>query len=758
MRLSGARLTQWLWPTSRLGEAVDLLARVGGVRQEHTLPVPDTFRRADAVPQPEQIEGWLEGAADCLGLQLRRRELLQRELSAALGDLAPALIQVGNGPDTAPGVLLLLEARRERLLIAKPDGQRLWLERETLVKELTATLEGTLRERAEGALEGLLSGRRRQRAVGAIVEGQLGPLLLVRAWQFRLPIGSSFWRHVAASRLPRRLALYLLMHFSQYALMLLSWWLIGKAALQGRVESSWLQAWFLLALTQVPLGMVALRARGVFAIGLGGLLKTRLMDGAFAVDPDTTRDQGAGQLLGRVIESEAIERLALTAGLTGVVALVELLIAGIVLAMGPGGLLRVGLFVGWLLLSGWSGWSFYRSRLQWARTRREMTNDLVERMVGHRTRLAQQLPWQWHSGEDALLAKYIERSAHLDRRAVRLTTVLSRGWLAVGLASLLPIIVLSPEDPIAVAVALGGVLLASRALGSLVGGMDALGAALVAWQQVRDLFRRARRDTSRPSAEALVWLGRESAPPPMPAAVSKAGYPVTGRDGAGAVREVTHPVTGLMRSASDAAPGRVLLEAQDVVFRYRPEREPALNGCGVRIHHGDRVLIQGPSGGGKSTLAMVLAGIRHPEHGLVLLEGLDARTLGERVWRRRIVAAPQYHENHIFTGTMAFNLLMGRRWPATPQDLEEAALVCRELGLGDLLDRMPGGLQQVVGNTGWRLSHGEKSRVFIARSLLQHADMMLLDESFAALDPASMNRALRCVLKRAPTLVVVAHP
>ena len=63
---------------------------------------------------------------------------------------------------------------------------------------------------------------------------------------------------------------------------------------------------------------------------------------------------------------------------------------------------------------------------------------------------------------------------------------------------------------------------------------------------------------------------------------------------------------------------------------------------------------------------------------------------------------------------------------------------CRALGLGPLLDRMPGGIYQMVGETGWQLSHGEKSRLYIARALLQSADLTILDESFAALDPENV--------------------
>jgi ABC-type transport system involved in cytochrome bd biosynthesis fused ATPase/permease subunit len=71
---------------------------------------------------------------------------------------------------------------------------------------------------------------------------------------------------------------------------------------------------------------------------------------------------------------------------------------------------------------------------------------------------------------------------------------------------------------------------------------------------------------------------------------------------------------------------------------------------------------------------------------------------------------------------------------------------------------MPSGLQQMVGETGWQLSHGEKSRVYIARALLQRARLVMLDESFAALDPRTLRDVLACVLRRASTLLVIAHP
>jgi ABC-type multidrug transport system fused ATPase/permease subunit len=122
-----------------------------------------------------------------------------------------------------------------------------------------------------------------------------------------------------------------------------------------------------------------------------------------------------------------------------------------------------------------------------------------------------------------------------------------------------------------------------------------------------------------------------------------------------------------------------------------------------------------------------------------------------------VVAAPQFHENHVLTGSLAFNLLMGRRWPPEAGDLDEAEALCRELGLGDLLARMPAGLLQTVGETGWQLSHGERGRLYAARALLQGAELVIFDESFAALDPDSLRQALECALRRAPTLLLIAH-
>ena len=112
----------------------------------------------------------------------------------------------------------------------------------------------------------------------------------------------------------------------------------------------------------------------------------------------------------------------------------------------------------------------------------------------------------------------------------------------------------------------------------------------------------------------------------------------------------------------------------------------------------------------------------------------------------------------MFGGSLLFNLLMGRAWPPTPDDVRDAERTCARLGLAPLIGRMPAGLSQMVGETGWRLSHGERARVWIARALLQGADAVVIDEGLDALDSATQREVLGALREEPVAVLLIAHP
>ncbi len=706
------RLISLAWPASQLGEALEALARLSGLAGDAESPEVPGGTLVDG----QQLDAWVCSAAAISGFEAEPVEAPYSEVEGLIRGGAPALLRLSGEAK----FIALLATRRGTATVVGCDRVRHRVPLELVRGALCRDVEQLLAPGVDALLErAQVPRRRRARARRTILGDRLATARLCGSYLLRLPPGASFWAQLRQARMPRYLLTFLGSHVVQYVIMMLAWWVLGRSALKGDLDHGWMVAWALLLITIIPFQLLVMWSQGRLAIGAGGLLKQRLLLGALRLDPEEIRHQGAGQLLGRVMEAGAVESMALSAGLLGVLSLVELALAASVLVLGAGGGIHGVLLLATVAGALGLGWQQYRRSGSWTDSRLEMTHDLVERMVGHRTRLVQERRERWHDGEDQALERYMELSTRLDHTSIWLTGVVQRGWMILGVVGLAPAFISGQGSATTLAVGLGGVILASQALSKLVGSMSSVTGVAIAWRQVSPLYHAAARHDRRTSAAALTTLSER-----------------------GKADSLDQPV----------------VEAQEVVFRYRQQGAAVLRGCSLNINRKDRLLLEGPSGGGKSTLASVLTGIRRPESGLLLAGGLDMQTLGLEGWRRAVVAAPQFHENHVLTGTFAFNLLMGRRWPAAESDLAEAESICRELGLGDLLDRMPGGLQQVVGDTGWRLSHGEQSRLFMARALLQGADLVVLDESFAALDPESLDRALRCVLQRAPALLVIAHP
>jgi len=710
-------LSEHLWPISRIADAVEALGRCAGFSMRTAdLPAPPAIL---VQAGQDAIGNWLEMAAEHLGLESQTVGASYADISAFIGRSAPSLCLVVEG--NQPWLLPIVERGSRTIGVVGTDLSVHRVPVDAVRDLLCSRLEaGHATEVDELLDQARLPPRKRTAARRALLQDRFGATEIAGGWLLRPGAGVPFLQQLRQMRIGGYLAILVLLHAVQHTLTIGSWWLIGRGALTGRLETGWMIAWLMMLVTLVPLRMIAAWAQGRLAYGVGGALKQRLMVGAVRLDPQRIRLDGAGRLLGRVMESEAVESLAISGGFLGLSGLVEIVAAALVLSVGPSPFTQIVLFVGWLGVMGVLVARFFRRRRRWTAARVDMTHDMVERMVGHRTRLAQQGAARWHDGEDQSLSRYVDRSRAMDGTAASLSALMGRGWVIIGFAGLMPTLLAERGTSVSFAIGVAGVLLGARAIQKLYGALSFLADAVISWEQVAPLFKAATNDPE----------------PGVPAQAIVAG----------AAQQV------------ERKKGETLVEAHDLVYRYAGRGVPVLTGCNLTVRTGDRVLLEGASGCGKSTLASLMFGLRTPESGLLLFRGVDRKTLGSRGWRRRVVAAPQFHENHILTSSLAFNLLMGRRWPARPHDLREAEEVCRELGLGDLLDRMPSGLRQLVGETGWQLSHGERSRVYIARAILQQAELIILDESFAALDPETLETCVSCVDRRSSTLLVIAHP
>jgi ATP-binding cassette subfamily B protein len=698
------------WPMSRLGEGAEELARRAGLRwaSGEAIVVPETVvsgSRAD-------LDHWLGWLGRRLGLEVEPVETTVPELDRLLAGAGPAILAVDA--EDGPRFLLLVAARSGTIRLLGPD-LRLRSCPSGLVRSwLSAPYEAPLAPSIEKLIEAAnIAPRRRRGARSALLRERLAGQRIGGCWMLRLPPSSSFAHQLARQGVPKRLLAMLVLFGALYALEILGWILIGAAAIDGRVDFGWLGAWVLIVASMIPVRLLGRWVRSTLSIDVSGLLKSRLLAGALRLDLDAVRHQGVGQLLGRVVECHSLEALAVNGGLAAIVAIVELGFAAWILAKGAGGTLHLGLLLAWLAVTLALAWRYYRRLGKWTSIRLALTHDLIEQMVGHRTRLAQEWPERRAREEDHAMKEYLDASSRVDGAVMPVLSGVPGGWMLLGLIGVAPAFVAGSGTTTGFAIALGGVLIAGRAFGGIADGLAAAARAALAWNQAGPLF-----GTPAEPAAAMPFIPRVRP------------------SGPGAAR---------------------LVEADGVTFSYLPQGEPVLHQLDLSIAHGERILLDGASGGGKSTLASLLAGLRQPQSGLLLLDGMDRPTLGE-AWHQIATEAPQFHDNHVFSAPLAFNLLMGRQWPPSEDDIEAAEALCRELGLGDLLDRMPSGMMQMVGETGWQLSHGERSRIFLARALLQGAELTILDESFAALDPETLRTCLDCATKRARTLLVMAHP
>ena len=204
--------------------------------------------------------------------------------------------------------------------------------------------------------------------------------------------------------------------------------------------------------------------------------------------------------------------------------------------------------------------------------------------------------------------------------------------------------------------------------------------------------------------------------------------------------------------ATKADPGtlRGHIEVNNVVFRYRDDEPPVLDGLSLAIKPGQFAAVVGPSGSGKSTLLRLLLGLEQAESGEIFydrqaLSGLDVQRV-----RRQIGVVLQH--GRIFAGDILSNIKA-----SSGADLETCKRAAEWAGLGDDLEQFPMGLHTGLTEGAPTLSGGQRQRLLIARALAARPRLLFLDEATSALDNKTQSIVTESLDRLAVTRLVVAH-
>jgi ATP-binding cassette subfamily B protein len=194
-------------------------------------------------------------------------------------------------------------------------------------------------------------------------------------------------------------------------------------------------------------------------------------------------------------------------------------------------------------------------------------------------------------------------------------------------------------------------------------------------------------------------------------------------------------------------------EFRGVGHTYPDSVRPSLVDFDLDVRPGETIALVGGSGAGKSTVLNLVIGFLRPSEGRILLDGVDMETMDLRDYRSWLSVVPQ--ESILFEGSVGENVTYGME--DVPEDSVRAAL--RDANALEFIDRMPHGLDTVVGERGARLSGGQKQRLAIARALIRDPRVLILDEATSALDSRSEALVQQALtrLVRGRTVFVVAH-
>ncbi len=205
------------------------------------------------------------------------------------------------------------------------------------------------------------------------------------------------------------------------------------------------------------------------------------------------------------------------------------------------------------------------------------------------------------------------------------------------------------------------------------------------------------------------------------------------------------PITNSIRGVF----GEVLFE--NVSFYYR-EDEPIINDLSFKIKPGEHVALVGPTGSGKTTLIRLLCRLYEPQKGNIYIDGKNIKNIPIHSLRKQLGVVLQ--DTFLFSGNVADNLRLD-----SLVDNQRLKGICSELGLNNLLAKLPNGLETYIRERGGNLSSGEKQLLSIARVAIRDPKVLIMDEATAFMDPsteATLQRDLDRLLEKR-TALVIAH-
>lgn len=192
---------------------------------------------------------------------------------------------------------------------------------------------------------------------------------------------------------------------------------------------------------------------------------------------------------------------------------------------------------------------------------------------------------------------------------------------------------------------------------------------------------------------------------------------------------------------------------EEVSFTHQGAERPAVNHVSFTVPEGKTVALVGPSGGGKSTTAGLIPRFWDADRGAVKIGGINVRNIRSQDLMKYVGFV--FQDNHLFKATLLENIRAARP-DATKEQIQAAikAAMCQ-----DIIDKMPDGLQTIIGTKGVYLSGGEQQRIALARVILKNAPIVVLDEATAFADPENEHQIQKGfeTLLQGKTVVMIAH-